>query len=166
MKIEKIYFDLDGVLADFSAGLWKYCGIDPIAQGALKNGVENPMWEAIKKVDHFFDKLVPMPEAIELFEKLSEKYNCEILSAIPRPHRGIKYSEEDKRAWVKRYLGPDVVANIVFRSEKKQFCRGAGLILIDDYQKNVDEWNEGGGFGILYDGNQTVIDAIEKYIKG
>lgn len=32
MKIRKIYFDMDGVLADFSKGIKVLCGIEPISQ--------------------------------------------------------------------------------------------------------------------------------------
>ena len=31
--IEKIYFDMDGVLADFDGSVTKLCGLRPLAQG-------------------------------------------------------------------------------------------------------------------------------------
>ena len=33
--IEKIFLDMDGVLADFNLGVSKLCGIEPISQDAL-----------------------------------------------------------------------------------------------------------------------------------
>ena len=32
MNIKKIYFDMDGVLADFDRGVIKLCGIEPMDQ--------------------------------------------------------------------------------------------------------------------------------------
>ena len=39
--------------------------------------------------------------------------------------------------------------NIVFREEKPQYCTGKGYILIDDMERNIKEWNEMGGTGIV-----------------
>lgn len=36
MKIEKIYFDMDGVLADFDRGIRELCHMDPLNQ-AIKS---------------------------------------------------------------------------------------------------------------------------------
>ena len=64
MEVKKIYLDMDGVLADFDKGVWKLCGMKTLPQ----NGKRDPhhddlMWEAIRKVDHFYDKLKLMPGA-------------------------------------------------------------------------------------------------------
>ena len=31
MEIKKIYFDLDGVMADFERGVFELCGLDPFS---------------------------------------------------------------------------------------------------------------------------------------
>ena len=52
MKVEKIYFDMDGVLADFERGVKEICGLTPPSQNAKhhKPGEDDEMWEAIKAV--------------------------------------------------------------------------------------------------------------------
>ena len=35
------------------------------------------------------------------------------------------------------------------REEKPQYCTGKGCILIDDMERNIKEWNEMGGTGIV-----------------
>ena len=160
MKVEKIYIDMDGVLADFDRGVRDFCGIDPIDQGKRNESANVSLWEHVKKIDHFYDRLQPVPGAKELFDKIYGTYGerCEILTGIPRPHRGVKDAAEDKVKWVRRLLSETVVVNTVFRAEKVKFCRGSGCILIDDYDRNINEWEEAGGTGILF---TNAVDAIE-----
>ena len=37
MKVKKIYFDMDGVLADFERGVREICCLEPIPQDAKNN---------------------------------------------------------------------------------------------------------------------------------
>ena len=150
---EKIYFDMDGVLADFDGGVTKLCGLKPLSQGKGRSEEEdNRMWEKIRKVGHFYDKLEPMPGAVELFKEIYEIYGdkCEILTGIQKPKRGIETAGEDKTAWAHRLLSQELKVNIVYREEKKNFCKGAGSILIDDLKSNIDDWVSYGGTGILH----------------
>lgn len=32
MEVKKIYFDMDGVLADFAGGVRELCGMEPVSQ--------------------------------------------------------------------------------------------------------------------------------------
>ncbi|MCI7477823.1 MAG: hypothetical protein MSA77_06280 [Selenomonadales bacterium] len=125
MNVKKIYIDMDGVIVDFVQGIRDLCGMEPSEQG--KAPLDEEMWEAMKHVDHFFSKLKPMPGAVEMVKALHAKFGdrCEILTAIPKPNREIHHAKEDKIEWVKKYIGKDIVVNVVYRAEKKQFCKGA-----------------------------------------
>ena len=87
-----------------------------------------------------------------MFKLLHDKYgsDCEILTGIPKPKRHINNAGKDKISWAHRLLSPTVRVNIVFKEEKKRFCEGIDSILIDDLRKNIDEWREYGGTGILH----------------
>ena len=152
-EVEKIYFDMDGVLADFERGVREICGIEPPDQNAKhhKPGHDDEMWAKIKQSTHFYDYLEFMPGAEKMFKTVYEKYGdkVEILTGIPKPKREVTYAAEDKIKWVHRLLGEDIKVNIVFREEKPRYCHGKGCILIDDMEKNIKEWNEMGGTGIL-----------------
>ena len=163
MEVEKIYLDMDGVLADFERGVKEICGLTPPSQNAKhhKPGEDDEMWEAIKACPHFYDYLELMPGAKGLFDALYDKYGdkCEILTGIPKPRREIVNAASDKKIWVKRLLSEDVVVNIVFREEKPQYCHGEGCVLIDDMERNIRDWSALGGTGIV---NVSADETMEK----
>ncbi len=156
----KIYFDMDGVLADF-VGYVKENNIPYVPQTVRKPGEDKPMWDRIKEIPHFYYRLKPVDGTIGLFNSLRKNYQCEILSAIPKPKWGIENTREDKINWIKDYLGKDVKTNIVYREEKAQYCTGKEAILIDDLPKNINEWTAAGGTGILF----TSASDTEKQLK-
>lgn len=104
-----------------------------------------------------------MDGAAEMFATIRREYGnkVEILSGIPKPKRGIENAAEDKTNWIHRLLGENVVVNIVYREEKKKYCTGPECILIDDYGKNIKEWNEMGGTGILHVDAAGTIAALK-----
>ena len=166
MEIKKIYFDMDGVLADFARGVKEICGLEPISQNAKNNdsAEEDRMWNAIRDAGHFYDKLELMPGAKEMFDALYLRYGdrCEILTGIPKPKRGIDSAGDDKKAWVRRLLSKDIKVNIVYREEKARFCTGKDCILIDDFDKNIREWEAMGGTGIM---NVTADESMAELKK-
>ena len=166
--IEKIYFDMDGVLADFDSSVSKLCGMPPIKQGKRRSKEEDDlMWDKIREIGHFYDKLDPMTGALELFSELYERYGskCEILTGIPKPKRGITTAGEDKISWAHRLLAPKLKVNIVYREEKKNYCAGEKYILIDDLESNIKDWESYGGMGILYKSSEeTRRILVEKNI--
>ena len=90
MKIEKIYFDMDEVLADFNRGVRELCHMEPVDQSVSTKEEDDALWAAVRDTGHFYDRLKPVNGALEMFNALRDKYGekCEILSAIPKPHRG------------------------------------------------------------------------------
>lgn len=159
MKIEKIYFDMDGVLADFNRGVIELCGRMPVDQSSCTDAEDNAQWEAVKKVEHFYDKLKPMPGALELFNALNKEYDCEILTKIPKKRRGIECAGEDKIKWVHRLISEDIKVIVVQDDPKKNYCKGKGYILIDDFEGNINDWDNAGGTGIRF---TTPEDAKRK----
>ena len=165
MIIEKIYFDMDGVLADFDEGLFEMCGIAPKSQETRTEMETAKLWSEIRKIDHFYNKLGTIPGSKEMFDAIYKKYGskCEILSAIPNPKRNICTAEEDKREWVKREISDSVKVNIVLRKEKSKYADSKGCILIDDFKSNIEEWEALGGYGILFTSAKDVLREIEKF---
>ena len=164
-----IYFDMDGVLANFNQGVIDLLHMTPHKQGdgPLDYKHANELYAKMREVDHFYGQLKPIPEAVQLFIELHAMYGnaVQILSAVPRPHRGIITAKDDKIDWVKREISSDVIVNICYRKEKASFCKGKDFILIDDYDKNINEWEALGGTGILYDNIENVKKALNDILK-
>lgn len=165
MTLQKIYFDMDGVLANFNHGLMDLCGIAPQDQENQSDEYSSRMWGAVRNIPHFYDKLDPIPGTLDLFQELYEKYGgkCEILTAIPKKDKGIVTAGEDKISWAHRLLGPDVMVNIVYKEQKKEFCTGPDCILVDDLARNIREWTECGGTGILFRNAEEAREKLHEW---
>lgn len=122
-----LYFDMDGVLADFNA---------------KTNAVDR-----FKTEKGFFKELAPIKENLEGLIQLYEMgYMIKILSTSPH-----EQADKDKRAWLKKYVsvlprnrfifGRPNVPKIDYLTPRQR----KNAVLIDDYGKNVREWVEGGG---------------------
>ena len=68
MDVKKIYFDMDGVLANFDRGVVELAKTKPQDQLRTTQEEDKILWDAIRKVDHFYDKLELMDNAKELFD--------------------------------------------------------------------------------------------------
>ena len=162
-KRPRVFFDMDGVLADFNRGVKELCGMEAPPQNGSKEENEI-MWRKIRKVGHFYDRLELMPGAKDMFDQVYGKLKerCEILTGIPRPERGIDTAGVDKTSWVRRLLSEDIEMNIVARREKKEYCYGRNCILIDDLEKNIREWEERGGTGILHKSAKKTLAELKR----
>ena len=163
MIIRKVYLDMDGVLADFERGVLELAGMVPTPLNGNRDiHYDDRMWGAVVKVEHFYGRLQPMPGAKAMFDALCARYGdrCEILTGIPKPRRGILYAREDKLEWVRRELSPDIVVNVVLREQKPEYCTGADCVLIDDAVRNIRDWENMGGTGILHETPEQTLAAL------
>jgi len=159
---------MDGVLADFANGVRDLCHVPFVEQGTKNASLINEtMWEAMSHVDHFYLQLQPLPQAIEMFDTLYDRYGAkvEILTGVPKPARHIEHSCEDKVAWVRQYLSNDVIVHTVLRKEKTQFCEGPQDVLIDDFFVNCNEWRKHGGTAIHHTSVQKTLQSLEQLEK-
>ena len=165
MEVKKIYFDMDGVLADFEKGIRELCHMEPQSQnGKRSKKLDDLMWETIREVGHFYDRLDLLPGAKELFDTVYGKYGdrCEILTGIPREERGIVTAKDDKISWTQRLLSETVKVRTVCRKHKINFCTGPETILIDDREKTITEWQEKGGTAILHTTPEETTRELKK----
>ena len=115
-----LYFDMDGVLADFNQALEERITPDL----CLKYGSN------VDEIPGIFDDLKPIPGAIFAFEELSQKYDCYILSTAPW---GNPEAWMHKRLWVEKYLGEMGYTRLIL-THNKHLNRGE--FLIDDRKAN------------------------------
>jgi hypothetical protein len=144
---------MDGVLVDFDLGYQELTGIT--SQQADANGVE-AFWSPLSKAGaKFWITLKWMSDGKQLWSYI-KKYNPILLSAPSREES----SRLGKRVWVKREL-PDVKLILKSASQKQQYASPTS-ILIDDRQKNIDQWNAAGGVGILHTNTANTIKQLKQ----
>lgn len=173
-----IFLDLDGVLADFDAGLRNY-GVDrndttfihrhkstwTQDQVYLDKIVRSAMGQP-----GFWEAIPVMPDAIRLWN-YCKPYNPVILTAVPSVPEWHKRVEQEKRSWIKRVIGTLADEQIVccLRSEKIKYMSDPNLeyqILVDDMQANIDDWNKAGGIGILHKSAEESVKRLDHIING
>ncbi|MBR5334670.1 MAG: hypothetical protein IKV23_00175 [Bacteroidaceae bacterium] len=126
MRKKRLYFDMDGVLTDF--------------ESALAEQDEQTLKEYVGRYDEIpglFGQMLPMDGAIDAVRRLSEHYDCYILSTAPWKNPS---AWSDKVMWVTRYLD-DVFHKRMVITHCKNLCKGD--ILIDDRGKNGTSEFEG-----------------------
>lgn len=160
----KVYFDMDGVLDDFDEGVRRMLGFEPLPQGIEDNRYKKALFNSIAHTPHFYFKLHPFYDSIFLFYDVEDSIgaeNVEILTGVPLPHKGCDYAA-DKEKWVRQFINSHTKVNCVFSKDKPKFVEGPQSILIDDYSKNIKQWKEAGGTGILF---KTVNQTREELLK-
>lgn len=147
----KIYCDLDGVLVDFDRGYRELTGIPP----SQVQDVEM-FWKPIAQAGaKWWAELEWMPDGKVLWNYI-KKYNPPLLSAPSQEQS----SRIGKAAWVRREL-PNVQLLLKPADQKDQYAT-PNSILIDDKQKNIDQWNQAGGIGILHTSAENTIKELQK----
>lgn len=166
MKDIHVYIDMDGVLADFDNGVRRLCHREPLNQSCCTHAETDALWDDIRQVPHFYAQLDPIEGSIAMVQAIYAQLGdrCQILTGIPKPHRHIENTIEDKVEWVRRLVSVDIRVNIVYRAEKQQFCTGPQDILIDDYDKNICEWQAAGGTGILFRDSQQTLEELQQIV--
>jgi len=149
----QIYCDLDGVLADFERGYEELTGID--LQGEFKPEGEE-FWDPIKKAGvGFWAGLKWMSDGKQLWDYINQ-YKPKLLSAPSRDQS----SRIGKAVWVKHKI-PGTQLILKYATQKKELATPTS-ILIDDRAKNIEEWEEAGGVGILHINTFDTIKQLQK----
>ncbi|HEX2752782.1 MAG TPA: hypothetical protein VHP34_06700 [Alphaproteobacteria bacterium] len=135
----EVFLDMDGVLSDF----------DSHAQTQGKYDEHGkPKWD---QLDANWWATMPAYDGMKQFYNDMKKIgNVRILTA-PTLSSGCY---RGKAEWVETQFGKWGLNDLIIcRAMDKHLLARPHHILIDDRQKNVDEWNAAGGIGILHTGD-------------
>ena len=139
--LPRLYCDMDQVLVAFLTGVKQITGQD------FQRMNRDTRWKTINNVKGFWENLEWMPGAKRLYQRIS-KYDPYILSAFtPKDSR----SKGGKIKWVlKNTRIPKSHIIVTKRADKQSYAtqNGEFSVLIDDYLKNIKEWENKGGVGI------------------
>ena len=151
----QIFCDMDGVLTDF----------DKHAKANNKfNEKGQPKWE---ELDYAWWSTMPAyAGAKEFFGDLKKRGPTRFLSA-PILNAGCF---RGKAQWVKEFLRNrfGLLSLVIAKAEDKNLMARPNGILVDDRQKNIDEWVAAGGIGILHKGDyadtlKRIDAAMDEY---
>ena len=159
-KIDKIYLDMDGVIADFVKRYNELYHMDPDSKEARKN-FSNRFMNFIRTKQ--FETLEPMPDTSALIEYLkNQDVPVEILSSTGRPESHEEVARQ-KTVWLCNH-GISFKGNFVPGKElKKNFATPTSLI-IDDTLSVITDWQEAGGLAIHHKTARETMVMLKFYL--
>lgn len=146
----KVFLDMDGVLVNFRRGICEaFDRDDPSTNWTFW---EN--WEGVTVDDVndrcntvFWELLYCTSEGMEIEQAVRHTFgedNIYILTT-PMPNPG---SSTGKLLWIKQHV-PWLYDRTIISYAPKSLLAGPGTLLIDDKDKNIEEFRAAGGQGIL-----------------
>lgn len=159
--IRKIAIDLDGVVVDFLRGAYSAGIFDP-ETGRMD---EAKLMEADER---FWADLPAIVEGLWLYSRLYAFSRRKDLTIYILSHAINEASKAGKREWIQKNLktNPMEIVFVAKRKDKNEFADSQTL-LIDDYQKNCDEFEAAGGHAVCFhrqDFNKTMED-LRAYLR-
>ena len=153
--LPRIYCDLDQVLVNFMKGA------DAAVSGSFVTTDKEARWNAVNQTKGFWSNLEWMPGSKRLYQMII-KYNPSVLSAYTGHD---PTSKTGKMKWLKKntkFKRGNI--HLVLRSQKKDYATTDGKpnVLIDDYIKNIKEWEAKGGIGV----HHTDVSKTISILKG
>jgi FMN phosphatase YigB (HAD superfamily) len=167
-KTKTVYFDMDGVLVDFDAGVKELCGNLSLKQFKQKVFIDKDPEYAKPFWDQFdFSGLKQLPSGIKILKFLKDKdVKIAILSSTggPKHHEKTKAS---KSKWLRDNKLKELFDKIVFvpGAKLKKNYAAPNTFLIDDLKSNVTEFKEAGGRAILHKNYRTTMKFLKKFLE-
>lgn len=154
-ELPAIFCDMDQVLVDFIGGAEDAIG-EPFATAD-----KDQRWNKIANTKGFWANLSWLSGGKRLWDFIS-KYDTEILSAYSNrdgTSRNGKLKWLSKNTKIKRSK-----INLVMRSDKQKYAttNGKPNVLIDDYIKNITEWEAKGGIGVHHTNVSKTISELKR----
>ena len=153
--LPEIYCDLDEVLVDFLRGA------DAAVGGDFVRYDRKERWNKINQTKGFWVNLDWMSGAKRLHDFII-RYNPHVLSAYSGRDPN---SRDGKMKWLKKNTAfKRANINLVKREQKQKFATKDDKpnVLIDDYIKNIREWEAAGGIGIHHTNVGKTISELKR----
>ena len=154
--LPEIYCDLDEVLVDFLSGAAAALG------GDFAKMDKDERWNKINQTKGFWANLGWKPGGKKLYQFII-RYNPHVLSAFSGRDPS---SKNGKMKWLKKnteFKRGNI--HLVQRAQKQSYAKTKEEkpnILIDDYIKNIKEWENKGGIGIHHTDVGKTISQLKR----
>jgi len=151
----RLFLDLDGVLADFDAGVVRATGKKP------DELPDRQMWPLLARTPGFYEHLPWMGDGRDLWV-FAKQHRPTIVTGVPLG----KWAEPQKRAWCARELGPEVPVICCLSREKGLQAAallgpGETMVLVDDRLKVQGPWEDAGGRFLLHTSAAASIQGLK-----
>jgi hypothetical protein len=166
-KIQHLYLDMDGVIADFYTLLSEWFKVDH--------------WKEIKTREEIIERLkgssffseIPVFDNTYLVLDIVDYYSKGNWSILSTPLEGdFDNSVKHKNIWLDKVLGQAGIEprNRFYSHEKWEYAErairhGYGAVLIDDRPKNIDDFIKAGGLGIRFQANESYISKLVQKLE-
>ena len=97
--MRQLFLDMDGVLADMDSGYEALTEFGPASSPITSTG------KLVRRTPNFYRDLPPMPDLDELWSH-AQRHAPIVLTGVPA---SVPEAPENKRAWVRKHLGTDVL---------------------------------------------------------
>lgn len=135
--VKQLFLDLDGVLADFDKAASLLFRQPPReAEKALGTA---EFWRRVRRQRRFYRDLPLLPDAMNLYNAVRHLHPI-ILTGVPVGG----WAEDQKIEWVAEHF-PGVNIITCRAREKFMHMRHFGDVLVDDYLKYKEAWEQAGG---------------------
>lgn len=136
-----VYFDMDGVLANFDKLVREMGGID------------NLPWLEVRGFFRMLEPIGKPNNTIELLQNLG--YQVYILSKVEVRDSDGQQRAKDKINWCKEFLPSLPTENVIivpYHESKLDYLKSdiRTSVLLDDYKVNLKEWHDLGGYAVKF----------------
>jgi len=156
--IRKVFFDLDGVLANFHRGVYERFGRRYYYEDSSL--CEYDFWECWDDIEvmredidkvctkNFWEHLLWMHDGKQILSEVRSAVCPHQIYILTNPKVGGHDACAGKYAWIEREM-PWVYDRVVMTTASKALLAKPDCLLIDDFDHNVDGFVEAGGQGLL-----------------
>jgi len=156
-KMPHLYLDMDGVQADFFGAWAQRHNVSTYKEIPKREEDINVLANSSpEQVYQFFRDLKPLTGGMRIVMWLNDnKIPYTVLSA---PLRGpyASASIEAKKDWLDQY-NPGTSQRAIFTAAKYKHALNGGVpnVLVDDFGKYLDAWNNAGGIAVKHEDENT-----------
>ena len=157
-----VYFDMDGVLADFDGAFYKLFG-------KTTDVGDEELWRLIETYGkaRFFMGLPWLPGSEQMFKYAYDNFlQVKILSATGKSDAVDGQTTKGKLAWLRHHIPSLRMDDIILvpNKHKKRHYSKPGDIIIDDNETVIQEWTRKGGIAIFHKTAPETIEILKKYV--
>lgn len=157
--IRFLYFDMDGLLANFNKKCVEIMGHNFDEERASE------CWRKINKVDDFWISLEPYDGLSAFFSTIipildANNIRYGILSGTCNSNTA--GCERDKMLWLKTHANTWFAPHQIHlcKSKNKKWYATPESVLIDDRGTNIDDWKNHGGIAVWHDSDNESFDSL------